>query len=126
MKLLIQLTFNNGLGNLYCGAVELLHFANHYKNLGYDCELIFASNGSGGNNNKYIDFVEFEEIFDVDSFKIFNKIKKALVLKLQNHQLAAHVSCFNISSPEAPECRLQADCSCVSGSAVKACRDRIV
>jgi hypothetical protein len=76
MKLLIQLTFNNGLGNLYCGAVDILHFANHYKNLGYDCELVFASNGSlGYNNNKYIDFVDFEDIFDADSFKIFNKIR---------------------------------------------------
>lgn len=73
MKLLIQLTFNNGLGNLYCGAVELLNFANYYKNLGYECELIFASNGNAG-SNKFIDYVEFEEIFDIESFSIFNKI----------------------------------------------------
>lgn len=75
MKLLIQLTFNNGLGNLYCGAVELLDFANHYKTVGYECELLFASNSSTAFNNKYIDFVEFEEIFDIDSFNIFNKIR---------------------------------------------------
>jgi hypothetical protein len=73
MRLLIQLTFNNGLGNLYCGAVELLNFANHYKNLGYTCELIFASNGNAG-GNKFIDYVEFEEIFDTESFGVFDKI----------------------------------------------------
>jgi hypothetical protein len=73
MKLLIQLTFNNGLGNLYCGAVELLNFATYYKNLGYSCELIFASNGNAG-SNKFIDYIDFEEIFDTESFIIFDKI----------------------------------------------------
>jgi hypothetical protein len=73
MKLLIQLTFNNGLGNLYCGTVELLNFAHYYKEIGYDCELIFASNGNAG-SNKFIDYVEFDEIFDLESFKIFDKI----------------------------------------------------
>jgi hypothetical protein len=73
MKLLIQLTFNNGLGNLYCGAIEVLNFANYYKSLGYDCELIFASNGNAG-SNKFIDYVDFEEIFDLESFSIFDKI----------------------------------------------------
>lgn len=73
MKLLIQLTFNNGLGNLYCGVVEVLNFTNYYKDLGYECELIFASNGNQG-SNKYIDYIEFEEIFDKDSFGVFDKI----------------------------------------------------
>jgi hypothetical protein len=74
MKLLIQLTFNNGLGNLYCGAVEVLHFVQKYKNLGYECELIFASNGTHG-GNKFIGFLNFEDIFDLESFKIFNRIR---------------------------------------------------
>ena len=73
MKLLIQLTFNNGLGNLYCGAIELLNFANHYKELGYQCDLIFASNVNAG-GNKFIDLVDFEEIFDLSSFEIFDTI----------------------------------------------------
>ena len=73
MKLLIQLTFNNGLGNLYCGAVEVLHFVDFYKQKGYDCELLFASNGNMG-SNKFINYVEFEEIFDVESFSVFDKI----------------------------------------------------
>lgn len=74
MKLLIQLTFNNGLGNLYCGAVEVLHFVQKYKDLGYDCELIFASNGNAG-GNKFINFCKFEEIFDLNSFKVFDRIR---------------------------------------------------
>lgn len=73
MKLLIQFTFNNGLGNLYCGAVEILNFANYYKNLGYSCDLIFASNGNAG-GNKFIGQVNFEEIFDIKSFNIFDTI----------------------------------------------------
>jgi len=74
MKLLIQLTFNNGLGNLYCGTVEILHFVQKYKDLGYYCELIFASNGTMG-SNKFINFCEFEEIFDLESFKVFDRIR---------------------------------------------------
>jgi hypothetical protein len=74
MKLLIQLTFNNGLGNLYCGTVEVLHFVQKYKDLGYYCELIFASNGTHG-GNKFINFVKFEDIFDLESFKVFDNIR---------------------------------------------------
>lgn len=74
MKLLIQLTFNNGLGNLYCGVIEILHFVEVYKNLGYNCDLIFSSNGSSG-GNKFINFIKFEDIFDVSSFKVFDSIK---------------------------------------------------
>lgn len=73
MKLLIQLTFNNGLGNLYCGTVEILNFANYYKSLGYTCDLLFASNGNAG-GNKFIGQVDFEEIFDLSSFDIFDTI----------------------------------------------------
>jgi hypothetical protein len=74
MKLLIQLTFNNGLGNLYCGLVEILNFVNHYKELGYECHLIFASNGNMG-NNKFIGEISFEEIFDTESLDMFDTIK---------------------------------------------------
>jgi hypothetical protein len=72
MKVLIQLTFNNGLGNLYCGATELLNFATECKKMGYSCELIFASNH--GVDNKYINYIDFEEIFDISSFQVFDKI----------------------------------------------------
>lgn len=74
MKLLIQLTFNNGLGNLYCGVIEILHFVEKYKKLGYSAELIFAINGSAC-GNKFIDFCNFEDIFDVDDFKMFDRIR---------------------------------------------------
>jgi hypothetical protein len=74
MKLLIQLTFSNGLGNLYCGVIEILNFVNYYKNIGYTCELIFASNGDGM-GNKFINYCNFEEVFDLDSFKIFERIR---------------------------------------------------
>lgn len=74
MKLLIQLTFNNGLGNLYCGAVDIINFVRKHKEWGYSAELIFASNGNAG-GNKFIDFVEFEEIFDLEEFKIFDNIR---------------------------------------------------
>jgi hypothetical protein len=44
-----------------------------YKTNGYSVELVFASNGSS-NSNKYIDFVKFEEIFDVSEMTVFSKI----------------------------------------------------
>ena len=72
MKVLIQLIFNSGLGNLYCGVTELLNFASECKTMGYCCELLFASNCSS--DNKYIGYVDFGEIFDVTSFTVFDKI----------------------------------------------------
>jgi hypothetical protein len=74
MKLLIQLTFNNGLGNLYCGLVEVINFVTKYKELGYSCELIFASNGNSG-SNKFINFIEIDEIFDLGILDIFDRIR---------------------------------------------------
>ncbi len=74
MKLLIQLTFNNGLGNLYCGLVEVVNFVNKYKELGYNCELIFASNGNSG-SNKFINFIEIGEIFDLDILSVFDRVR---------------------------------------------------
>jgi hypothetical protein len=74
MKLLIQLTFNNGLGNLYCGVIEILNFVKKYKTLGYSCELIFSSNGNSG-SNKFINFIELQEIFDLKLLSIFDNIR---------------------------------------------------
>ena len=74
MKMLIQITFNNGLGNLYCGVVDVLHYVKQHKELGYDAELIFASNGSSG-GNKYIDSVTIDEIFDINDFVIFDNVR---------------------------------------------------
>jgi hypothetical protein len=84
MKILIQLTFNNGLGNLYCGAVEILNYVSFYKNLGYTCELIFASNGDGM-NNKFISSCTFEEIFDLKSFDVFDSIRNV------NHSIKSKI-----------------------------------
>ena len=73
IKLLIQLNFQNGLGNLYCGVVQLLHFANYYKELGYECHFIFASKNVYG-NGWGLDNVCIEELFDMESFDVFNTI----------------------------------------------------
>jgi hypothetical protein len=72
MKLLIQLNFGL-LGNFYIATVQLLEFANHYKKLGYECNLIFASNTSGRNGYGIPD-IKFEEIFDLDYFSVFDSI----------------------------------------------------
>ena len=45
MKLLIQLNFGL-LGNFYIDTVQLLEFANHYKNLGVYIGLIVLTGGS--------------------------------------------------------------------------------
>ena len=74
MKILIQVTFNNGLGNLYAGIVDILHYVKKHKELGYDAELIFASNGSSG-SNKYIDNITIGEIFNINDFDIFDNIR---------------------------------------------------
>lgn len=74
MKLLIQLTFNKGLGNLYCNVVEILDFVTYYRDNGYKCELIFSSNGFL-RKNKYINFIKFEDIFDLSLFDVFDTIR---------------------------------------------------
>lgn len=73
MKMMIQLTFNNGLGNLYCGMIEIMHFLEHYKNQGYYIELVFSSNGSGA-QNKFIGNCTIEEIFEEEDLNFFDKI----------------------------------------------------
>lgn len=72
MKVLIQLTFNNGLGNLYCSITEALNFAYECKLMGHSCEFVFASNY--GLDNLYIDYIELEKIFDIESLQVFDKI----------------------------------------------------
>ena len=74
MKLLIQLHFQNGLGNLYTSVVQLLHFANYYKKLGYKCNFIFASKNTYGRNGWGLDKINIEEIFDMDAFDVFDTV----------------------------------------------------
>ena len=74
MKLLIQLHFQNGLGNLYTAVVQLLHFANYYKKLGYKCNFIFASKNTHGKNGWGLDKINIEEIFDMDAFDVFDTV----------------------------------------------------
>ena len=74
MRLLIQLTFNKGIGNLYCNVIELLDFATHYKNIGYKCDLIFSSNGEEL-KNKYINYIQLGDMFDLSLFDIFDSIR---------------------------------------------------
>jgi len=72
MKLLIQLNFGL-LGNFYIATTQLMEFANHYKKLGYECHLVFASN-SNGNNGYGIFDIQFDEIYDTEYFKMFDTI----------------------------------------------------
>ena len=72
MKLLIQLNFGL-LGNFYTATTQLIDFANYYKNLGYECHLIFASN-SNGNNGYGIFDIQFEELYNTEDFKMFDSI----------------------------------------------------
>ena len=72
--MLIQLTFNKGIGNLYCNVIELLDFVTHYKNIGYKCDLIFSSNGEEL-KNKYINYIQLGDIFDLSLFDIFDSIR---------------------------------------------------
>jgi hypothetical protein len=75
MNLLIQLHFQNGLGNLYTAVVQLLHFANYYKKLGYKCHFVFACKSEFNGNGWGLDKINIDEIFDMDSFDVFDDIK---------------------------------------------------
>ena len=72
MKLLIQLNFGL-LGNFYIDVVQSLEVANHYKKLGYECHLVFAST-TNGRNGYGISDIQFDEIFDLTYFKVFDTI----------------------------------------------------
>ena len=72
MKLLIQLNFGL-LGNFYIATTQLLDFVNHYKKLGYECHLIFASTCDGKNGYGIFD-IQFEELYDTEDFKMFDSI----------------------------------------------------
>jgi hypothetical protein len=74
MRLLIQLTFNKGIGNLYCNVIEILDFVTLYKNIGYKCDLIFSSNGENL-KNKYINYIQLGDIFDLSLFDVFDSIR---------------------------------------------------
>jgi hypothetical protein len=62
------------LGNLYTAVVQLLHFANYYKKLGYKCDFIFASKNTYGRNGWGLDKINIEEIFDMGTFDVFDTI----------------------------------------------------
>jgi hypothetical protein len=51
----------------------LLEFANHYKKLGYECNLVFAST-TGGRNGYGISDIQFDEIYDLKYFSVFDTI----------------------------------------------------
>lgn len=69
MKLLIQHNFITGLGDMYVSVTQYLEFANEYKNKGYETELVVCFR-----ENKYIDMIDFSEIFDMEYFSVFDKI----------------------------------------------------
>jgi len=95
MKLLIQLNFGL-LGNLYVGVTQLLHFANYYKKLGYNCDFIFASN-SGGRNGYSIPDIKFDELFDLESFGVFDTIT-TIEHSITNNQYGEYF-CYGSSNP---------------------------
>jgi len=73
MKIIIQHNWTTGLGDLFCGSTEYLNFIKQYKDLGYETKLIFSYNGVTG--NKFIGVNPFEDIFDVESFNLFDSIE---------------------------------------------------
>lgn len=84
MKLLIQHNFITGLGDMYVSVTQYLEFANEYKNKGYETELVVCFR-----ENKYIDMIDFSEIFDMEYFSVFDKISyvKKPILKNKYEEL---------------------------------------
>jgi|LakMenE18May11ns_1017448.scaffolds.fasta_scaffold9959291_7 hypothetical protein len=72
MKILIQHNWGTGLGDFYCAATEYTNFVNFFKEKGFKTELILSFNPPI--ENKFIGFTEFEKIFDINSFKVFDDI----------------------------------------------------
>jgi hypothetical protein len=73
MKVVVQHNWTTGLGDLYCAATQYLNMIKPIKEMGYETELVFAYN-SGNGGNKFIGLNEFDSIFDIDSFKVFDTI----------------------------------------------------
>jgi hypothetical protein len=75
MKLLIQLNWTAGLGEVYSDLCELVDYAHKYKELGYETQLNFCFHGSHGTRNKYLDNpINLDEIFKIDNLDVFDKI----------------------------------------------------
>jgi len=72
MKILIQHNWGTGLGDFYCAATEYTNFVSFFKEKGFQTELILSFNPPTG--NKFIGFTEFEKIFDINSFSVFDNI----------------------------------------------------
>lgn len=72
MKIIIQHNWTTGLGDLFCASTEYLNFIQEFKNKGVESELIFSFNGSTG--NKFIGLNDFDKIYNLESFKVFDKI----------------------------------------------------
>jgi hypothetical protein len=76
MKLLIQLNFQNGLGNFYTAITQIIHFVEYYKSLGYECNFVFSSKSSNlGGNGWGIDLIKIDEILDTSTLSIFNSVE---------------------------------------------------
>ena len=73
MKIIIQHNWTTGLGDLFCACTEYLNFIKKYKELGCETKLIFSYNGVTG--NKFIGVNPFENIFDSNSFSLFDEIE---------------------------------------------------
>lgn len=74
MNLIIQHNWTTGLGDLFCASTEYLNFISDLKKQGYETKLIFSFNGEY-NLNKYIGLNPLENIYDLNSFKLFDEIE---------------------------------------------------
>ena len=73
MKVIIQHNWTTGLGDLYCACTEYLNFIKPLKEIGYETELIFSFNGAHS-PNKFIGVNDFDKIFNIKSFSLFDDI----------------------------------------------------
>jgi hypothetical protein len=91
MKIVIQHNFSTGLGDLYCACTEYLNFIKPFKERGYETELIFSLN-SHNFVNKYIGNCELSDLFDINSFNVFDKItSRQLAYSEKNYNGAKYV-----------------------------------
>jgi len=100
MKVVIQHNWTTGLGDLYCACTEYLKFIKPLKEIGYETKLIFSFNGISG-SNKYIGINEFDKIFDISSFHLFDdiSIRKYPVTDLNYDDTHYHHTQYGPTSP---------------------------
>lgn len=75
-KILIQLTFVNGVGNFYTALTQICKIVEECKKINYECHLIFARNSNiYGRNGWNVSDINFEELVDENTFKLFDSVE---------------------------------------------------